>query len=70
MKKKNYQKEIIKELIDLYKNRIRFIKLAKKIDKQQYGAISTFCDLDFIENAYKQEIRLLKEVKKYGKKAN
>lgn len=35
MKKKNYQKEIINELIDLYKNRIRFIKLAKKFDKQQ-----------------------------------
>lgn len=46
MKKKNYQKEIINELIDLYS------------------------DLDFIENAYKQEIQLLKEVKKYGKKAN
>ena len=70
MKKKNYQKEIINELIDFYRNRIRFIKLAKKIDKQPYGAISTFCDLDFIENAYKQEIQLLKEVKKYGKKAN
>lgn len=31
---------------------------------------STFCDLDFIENSYKQEIQALREVKKYGRKAN
>lgn len=70
MRKKNYQNEIIDDFIDLYKSRIKFIKIAKKIDKQHYGAISTFCDLDFIENSYKQEIQALKEVKNYGRKAN
>ncbi len=70
MKKEDKEKNITEYYIDLYKNKIELIKYVKRISKEQYGNLSRFFDLDFFENFYKQQITLLKEVKKYGRKTN
>lgn len=70
MKKEDKEKDITEYYIDLYRNNIELIKYAKRISKEQYGNLSRFFDLDFLENFYKQQITLIKEVKKYGRKTN
>ena len=70
MKKEDKEKDITEYYIDLYRNNIELIKYAKRTSKEQYGNLSRFFDLDFFENFYKQQITLIKEVKKYGRKTN
>lgn len=70
MKKEDKEKDITEYYIDLYKNKIELIKYAKRISKEQYGNLSRFFDLDHFENFYKQQITLLREVKKHGRKTN
>ena len=70
MKKEDKEKDITEYYIDLYRNNIELIKYAKRISKEQYRNLSRFFDLDFFENFYKQQITLIKEVKKYGRKTN
>lgn len=70
MKKEDKEKDITEYYIDLYRNNIELIKYAKRISKEQYGNLSRFFDLDFFENFYKQQITLIKEIKKYGRKTN
>ena len=70
MEKEDKEKDITEYYIDLYRNNIELIKYAKRISKEQYGNLSRFFDLDFFENFYKQQITLIKEVKKYDRKTN
>lgn len=68
MKKEDKEKDITEYYIDLYRNNIELIKYAKRTSKEQYGNLSRFFDLDFFENFYKQQITLIKEVKKIWQK--
>ena len=68
MKKENKEKDITEYYIDLFRNNIELIKYAKRISKEQYGNLSRFFDLDFLENFYKQQITLIKEVKNMAEK--